>query len=99
VSIQYDTGDHAAVALDDSGKALEVHVDTGRLFYRVGNIDFANKRIDGAGSGPTIQPAIRSWRLSVACRRGRWWTGSWLRSTPTVGLICRSITLPRARSY
>jgi hypothetical protein len=34
-SIQYDTGGPNAVALDDHGNAVEVHVGTNRLFYRV----------------------------------------------------------------
>ena len=37
-SIQYDTGGPNAVALDDQGNALEVHVGTNRLFYRVGHV-------------------------------------------------------------
>ena len=35
-STEYDSGSANAVALDDSGHAVEVHVGTGRLFYRVG---------------------------------------------------------------
>jgi hypothetical protein len=34
-SIQYDTGGPNAVALDDQSNAVEVHVGTNRLFYRV----------------------------------------------------------------
>ena len=45
-STEYDTGGPNAVALDDSGNAVEVHVGTGRLFYRVGKVDFANQAID-----------------------------------------------------
>jgi hypothetical protein len=37
-SIQYDTGGPNAVALDDHGNAVEVHVGTNRLFYRVGHL-------------------------------------------------------------
>ncbi|MBV8268949.1 MAG: hypothetical protein JO252_21700, partial [Planctomycetaceae bacterium] len=44
-STEYDTGGPNAVALDDSGNAVEVHVGTGRLFYRVGKVDFANRTI------------------------------------------------------
>ena len=51
-SIQYDTGGPNAVALDDNGHAVEVHVGTDRLFYRVGIVDFTNQTIDW---GPSIQ--------------------------------------------
>ena len=51
-SIQYDTGGPNAVALDDSGHALEVHVGTERLFYRVGTVDFTNQTI---AWGPSTQ--------------------------------------------
>ena len=44
-SIEYDTGGPNAVALDDNGNAVEVHVGTERLFYRVGRVDFANRTI------------------------------------------------------
>ena len=44
-SIQYDTGDPNAVALDNNGHAVEVHVGTGRLFHRVGNVNFAGQAI------------------------------------------------------
>jgi hypothetical protein len=44
-SIQYDTGGPNAVALDDSGNVVEVHVGTDRLFYRVGEVDCANQTI------------------------------------------------------
>jgi hypothetical protein len=51
-SIQYDTGGPNAVALDDHGNAVEVHVGTDRLFYRVGTVDFTHKTI---AWGPSIQ--------------------------------------------
>jgi len=44
-SLQYDTGGPNAVALDDNGNAVEVHVGTNRLFYRVGKVDFASHTI------------------------------------------------------
>jgi hypothetical protein len=51
-SIQYDTGGPNAVALDDHGNALEVHVGTNRLFYRVGTVNFTNRT---TAWGPSIQ--------------------------------------------
>ena len=51
-SIQYDTGGPNAVALDDHANAVEVHVGTARLFYRVGTVDFASQMVDW---GPSIQ--------------------------------------------
>ena len=51
-SIQYDTGGPNAVALDDHGNAVEVHVGTNRLFYRVGTVNFTNHTI---AWGPSIQ--------------------------------------------
>jgi hypothetical protein len=50
----YDTGDSNAVALDDQGHAVEVHVGSGRLFSRVGTADF----ISDLGSitwGPSVE--------------------------------------------
>jgi hypothetical protein len=50
----YDTGDSNAVALDSQGHAVEVHVGSGRLFYRVGTADF----ISDLGSitwGPSVE--------------------------------------------
>jgi hypothetical protein len=44
-STEYDSGDSNAVALDDQGHAVEVHVGTGRLFYRVGTADFTGQTI------------------------------------------------------
>ena len=41
----YDTGDSNAVALDNQGHAVEVHVGSGRLFYRVGTADFTSRTI------------------------------------------------------
>jgi hypothetical protein len=35
-STQYDAGGLGAIALDNNGNAVEVHVGTGRLFYRIG---------------------------------------------------------------
>ena len=43
-SHQYDTGGPNAVAMDDHGNVVEVHVGSG-LFYRVGTVDFPNQRI------------------------------------------------------
>jgi hypothetical protein len=51
-SIQYDTGGSNAVALDDNGHAVEVHVGTGKLFYRVGTVNFTNRKI---AWGPSTQ--------------------------------------------
>ena len=50
----YDTGDSNAVALDDQGDVVEVHVGSGRLFSRVGTADF----ISDLGSitwGPSVE--------------------------------------------
>jgi hypothetical protein len=44
-SSQYDTGGPNAVALDGLGNAVEVHVDSGRLYYRVGTVDATNRTI------------------------------------------------------
>jgi hypothetical protein len=44
-SSQYDTGGPNAVALDDHGNAVEVHVGSGKLFYRVGAVDLTSKTI------------------------------------------------------
>jgi len=43
---QYDTGSSNAVAMDDFGHVVEVHVGSGRLFYHVGVANFANHTID-----------------------------------------------------
>jgi peptidoglycan hydrolase-like protein with peptidoglycan-binding domain len=51
-SIQYDTGGPNAVALDDQGDAVEVHVGTDGLFYRVGTVNFTNQTI---AWGPSTQ--------------------------------------------
>ena len=50
-SIEYDIGDSNAVAVDDFGNVVEVHVGSGRLFYRVGTADPTSQKItwgDGA---------------------------------------------------
>jgi hypothetical protein len=44
-STEYDTGNLNAVALDQRGNAVEVHVGTNRLFYRVGTVDFVSQAI------------------------------------------------------
>ena len=41
----YDTGDSNAVALDNQGHVVEVHVGSGRLFYRLGAADFTSQMI------------------------------------------------------
>jgi len=43
-SIEYDTGDSNAVSLDDQGNVVEVHVGSGRLYYRVGTADLTGQR-------------------------------------------------------
>jgi len=49
-SIQYDTGGPNAVAMDDNGNCLEVHVGTNRLFYRVGKANFSNRTVSWGSS-------------------------------------------------
>ena len=51
-STQYDSGGPNAVALDNNGHAVEVHVGTDRLFHRVGTVNFANQTI---AWGPSTQ--------------------------------------------
>ena len=46
LGIEYDTGGPNAIAMDDFGHVVEVHVGSGRLFYRVGTADFASHTID-----------------------------------------------------
>jgi hypothetical protein len=51
-STQYDTGGPNAVAMDENGNAVEVHVGTNRLFHHVGKVNFANQTI---AWGPSTQ--------------------------------------------
>ena len=53
---QYDTGSSNAVAMDDFGRVVEVHVGSGRLFYHVGTVDFANQTIDWGEKEPGQPP-------------------------------------------
>ena len=38
--IEYDTGDHNAVAMDVYSQIVDVHVGSNRLFYSYGSADF-----------------------------------------------------------
>jgi hypothetical protein len=51
-STQYDTGGPNAIALDNNGHAVEVHVGTGKLYCRVGTVDFTHHTI---AWGPSTQ--------------------------------------------
>ena len=51
-SIKYDTGGPNSLAMDNSGHCVETHVGTGKLFYRVGNVNFDNNTINW---GPSIK--------------------------------------------
>jgi hypothetical protein len=44
-SLQYDTGGPNAVALDNNGNVVEVHVGSNKLYSRVGKANFANQTI------------------------------------------------------
>jgi hypothetical protein len=48
--IEYDTGSSNAVAMDNFGHVVEVHVGTGRLYYRVGTADFISRTITWGSS-------------------------------------------------
>jgi len=37
---QYGTGGLNSIAIDDAGHIVEVHVDSEKLFYRVGKVDY-----------------------------------------------------------
>jgi hypothetical protein len=53
---QYDTGSSNAVAMDDFGHVVEVHVGSGRLFYHVGTANFADQTIDWGAEEPGQPP-------------------------------------------
>jgi hypothetical protein len=44
-STRYETGGPDAVAMDNNGDAVEVHVGSGKLYYRVGTIDAATQTV------------------------------------------------------
>jgi hypothetical protein len=44
-SVIYGPGNSNSISLDDSGHCVEVHVRSGRLYYRVGKVNFDNKTI------------------------------------------------------
>jgi hypothetical protein len=69
-SIQYDTGGPNAVVLDNNGNAVEVHVGSNKLYYRVGKVDFANQTIAWGESlqydtGGPISPRYSTCRCAT----------------------------------
>ena len=51
-SIHYDTGSSNSISLDNAGHIIEVHVVSGKIFYRVGKVNFDTEKIEW---GPSIQ--------------------------------------------
>ena len=51
-STKYDTGSSDSIAMDNAGHCVEVHVGSGRLFYKVGKVNFDTEEIQW---GPSIQ--------------------------------------------
>ncbi len=44
-SKQYDTGSSNSIFMDNAGHCVEVYVGSGRLFYRVGQVNFDSSTI------------------------------------------------------
>jgi hypothetical protein len=100
-SSQYDTGGPNAVALDGLGNAVEVHVHSGRLYYRVGTVDATNRTITwgkgfpyDSGSSNAVALDINGNAVEVHVHSGRLYY-----RVGTVDATNRTITWGESHQY